>query len=182
MSNIIGILGKKNSGKTTVYEMLHGILSENETIVKLSFAGKLKEMFSVLAGIKKEHLNKTDTKNMLFKNKLIRVWLQSLGEWGRNMIPDLWIDTTLTNLNPNNVYIIDDVRFKNEVEKIKQLGGMIIKINRPSLKSNDTHISETEMDSILNYDEFIVNDGGLQDLYKKVKSIAKKYYNLEKTF
>ena len=132
--------------------------------------------------IKKEHLNNPDTKNILFKNKLIRVWLQSLGEWGRNMIPDLWIDTTLTNLNPNNVYIIDDVRFKNEVEKIKQLGGMIIKINRPSLKSNDTHISETEMDSILNYDEFIVNNGGLQDLYKKIKSIAKKYYNLEKTF
>ena len=48
MNNIIGILGKKEAGKTTIYEMLHGILSFDNEVVKISFASKLKEMFFIL--------------------------------------------------------------------------------------------------------------------------------------
>jgi hypothetical protein len=43
-------------------------------------------------------------------------------------------------------WIITDVRFPNEVKAIEDRGGIVIRVNRDSIKSNDEHPSETALD------------------------------------
>jgi dephospho-CoA kinase len=77
-------------------------------------------------------------------------------------------------------WIITDMRFPNELEVIKSRGGITIRINRitghPGI-DNDTHIvtdwqhpSETSLDNA-EFDYVITNDGTIEDLIKKVKTI-----------
>lgn len=68
---------------------------------------------------------------------------------------------------------IADVRFPHEAEPIRELGGEIWKIERPSLdqqetNSMDEHASEMEVDNIKE-DKLIINDGTLEELYEKIE-------------
>jgi len=73
--------------------------------------------------------------------------LQTLGtEWGRNLISDsIWIDITRHRIEESdaNVFIIDDVRFDNEAEMIRDMGGEVWKLSRSGVNENDAHISES---------------------------------------
>ena len=75
--------------------------------------------------------------------------------------------------NKGNI-IVPDIRFENEAEMIKKLGGNIIKIIRPSLIQTDMHSSEVTSNSITGYDYPILNNGSLEDLYHQVDNIMKK--------
>jgi len=66
--------------------------------------------------------------------------------------------------------ILEDVRFKDESEFIQRKGGYIIKVIRPTNEEKteiNNHSSEKEMNSI-KPDVVIVNDGTLEELYKKI--------------
>lgn len=67
--------------------------------------------------------------------------------------------------------VVTDVRFQNECDIIKQLGGIVIKVDRPGLESNDEHVSEKTIDSITGYDYKIVNDGSFDDLHHKIEKV-----------
>ncbi len=66
--------------------------------------------------------------------------------------------------------VIADVRFHHEVRNIKKMGGLVCKIQRPSLSNSDMHPSEMEMETIVP-DIEIMNDGSLEDLYSKVENL-----------
>lgn len=68
-------------------------------------------------------------------------------------------------------WICTDVCFKNEIKAIKDRGGIVIRIERPSVKSNDKHISETALDKYTGFDYTIFNNGNLEDLIQTVKEI-----------
>ena len=44
--------------------------------------------------------------------------------------------------NENVNIIFSDLRFQNEVDMINELGGVVIKVNRPNLNIIDNHKSE----------------------------------------
>jgi hypothetical protein len=77
--------------------------------------------------------------------------------------------------------VISDVRFKNEIAKIKEKGGKIIRLDR-SVRAIDVrknileHISESEQASIdpqeINY--AIINDGPKEDLYNALDTFTKE--------
>ena len=67
--------------------------------------------------------------------------------------------------------VIDDVRFLNEVEMIRRLGGRVIRIDRPGPNEN-THASENELNDFDGWDGVIVNDGTLEDLAERVREMA----------
>ena len=72
----------------------------------------------------------------------------------------------------------NDVRFQNEVDYILSKGGKVYKIERSSLDNGDKadqHESETEIDKIENYSELIVNDGTLEDFYRKLEDVVLKH-------
>ena len=76
--------------------------------------------------------------------------------------------------DPNTKIIMSDVRFQNEIDMIHNLGGYIIKLNRPTINNTDAHESEKNIDN-LKGDFNIINDGSLQDLYNKVDEIIGKF-------
>ena len=75
-------------------------------------------------------------------------------------------------------WIITDIRFLNEVDAVKDRGGIIIRVNRfDDSDMQATHInqhpSETAIDNY-SFDHTIDNNGSIEDLIKEVKSILIK--------
>lgn len=99
--------------------------------------------------------------------------LQLLGtEGGRDVIhPNIWVNATLGDIRPDDKVIITDARFPNEVEGIKKKNGIVVRIIRPSKVSTSTHPSETSLNDYTNWDYVIVNDGTLEELEEKVKTM-----------
>jgi len=65
---------------------------------------------------------------------------------------------------------ISDLRTISELEGLRRVFGdtlTIIRITRPSLKSNDTHFTENELDYV-EPDITIINDSSLKDFYAKL--------------
>ena len=175
---LIGITGQKFSGKSTVAKMLSEILG----YPIVSFADKLKDVTCTLSGCTREQLEDYDFK----ENQLVpiymqpycgnadkptfRAFLQHFGsELMRNINDNIWIDSTLLNCGENA--IISDCRFPNEAKAIREKGGIIIKIVRDGVTSNDTHQSETQIDNI-EYDYIIYNTSSIEDLTMSVRQIV----------
>ena len=163
------------------------------------FAYPIKWITAVLIGCDIRQLEDRE-----FKNKELgeewggltpRKLLQLLGtEAGRQIIhPNIWVNALfadykykvnpsygLTPEHPDYLkrympnWIITDVRFPNEVEAIKDRGGIVIRINRDNgTRAIDVnpHLSETALDDYDGFDYVIENDGTVQDLIDKVKSL-----------
>ena len=75
-------------------------------------------------------------------------------------------------LPENSNVIISDVRFIHELDQIKNMGGLLIKINRYTTiwDNNDKHISENEMDLLDNnlFDIIIDNNNSKEDLFSNI--------------
>lgn len=176
---LIGICGKKFSGKSTVARLLH-----NATGYEVrSFADKLKDVTCVLSGCTREDLEDYEFKeNELVPDYLrpycgnadkptFRAFLQHFGsEVMRSINDNIWIDCTLENGSEN--VIVSDCRFPNEAKAVKARGGIVIKVVRPDTKANDSHQSETQIDEI-GADYTIVNDTTLENLVLNVDSLVR---------
>ena len=179
MSNprVIGLYSPApQSGKTAVaYELQqHGYIS-------VSFAGPLKRMLSVFlnsAGYGHDMIE-----SMLFEHKEEKIpefgvtprhLMQTIGtEWGRECIgPDVWVDVWKSSvmkwLDGGLNVVVDDMRFPNEWDAVRDLGGECWYITRPrTAKPESEHASEGALDSH-GFDMRLINDGTLPDLYNQV--------------
>lgn len=84
--------------------------------------------------------------------------------------------TELYKINSvNNKIVISDIRFEDEYEYVKKLGGTIIKIERPSIKNNiySQHESESFFDK-LKEDYLIKNIFSLDIFYNKIEYLLKE--------
>lgn len=63
--------------------------------------------------------------------------------------PDFHVKVTMEQIksNPNERYVMDDVRFPNELEAVRQAGGTLIKLLR-NWNSQSTHASEAALDDV----------------------------------
>jgi thymidine kinase len=177
MFKIIGLVGKMQSGKTTVSGMILDNLS-NQPAVRTAFANHLKEMIFAAGLCTADELWTT-------KTEFSRLMMQKIGtEIIRKQVdPNFWIKKMVEEINtwktsnPENLTIvIDEVRFINEAAMVKMFNGILIKIVRPSIEQNkeeNKHLSEIEQDLILP-DFEIINDGNLEELQQKVKEILTK--------
>jgi hypothetical protein len=70
-------------------------------------------------------------------------------------------------------WVITDMRFPNEMEAVVKRGGITIRVTRPVEKSKNIarlHPSETSLDKA-DFDYTINNDGTLEELVQKVRTI-----------
>ena len=148
MSKIIGLAGPKGVGKSTyanqlVFDM-YKTREWSDAIRIISFASPLKEMLGCIV-----HKDYIEDKERVIPNLGVsaRHCLQTLGtEWGRNLISDsIWIDITRHRIEESDakIFIIDDVRFDNEAEMIRDMGGEVWKLSRSGVNEDDAHISES---------------------------------------
>ena len=159
---IVGLSGKKGSGKTTVAKYLAGRL---EDAVVISFADPLKDIVSQLFDVPLATLTGTEeAKNTVTPSgKTARVLMQDAGMAMRSVWPHCWV--TAWGNRVERLYaeqgtvvpvVVPDVRFKNEVAKIRMLGGVVIRLTRNPL-GFDGHQSETELDDWNGFDAVIDN-------------------------
>jgi len=101
--------------------------------------------------------------------------MQTLGtEWGRDaMHPDLWVTLwkrRAWQLMDRGVgVVVDDCRFANEAAAVRELGGLIVRINGRSQGLSAEHPSE-RID--LQPDVTILNDGDVRDLWQRALEFA----------
>lgn len=176
MSNkIIGIVGVKNSGKSETAKYI----SEKYGHIRKSIATPIKQILKIIGVPDKNLFGSNDEKNEIIPlfNKNARKLMQFTGtEFGRDSLhKDVWINLLMNSLEDNKDYIIDDIRFVNEAEMIKEKGGLIIGILRPNLVLGpDFHQSEFgfyDKPFQLMVDNWIMNDGTKEQLYANIDKI-----------
>ena len=178
--NIIGISGKKGSGKDTFAKLLQKQLelSTCKSVRIDSFAANLKYCCAVISGQPDYLFCNQDMKDRKagFLNFTNRELMQKFGDLTRSLDKDIWIKSLFNKYlyldNPPEYLIVSDVRFKNEAEHIKKLDGILIRIESDRVKEN-YHISETELDNYPNFDLKITNNKSesLEQLKNKAKKL-----------
>ena len=163
---LIGISGKKRSGKDTVAQILSEHL-ENPSV--LHFADALKLEVAKATGFSIRYIEE--------HKENFRLILQGWGTDFRRKIygDDYWLkemDKTIGELEFYDMksVIIADVRFENEYDYIKSRDGIVIRVER-SVDYSDCHVSETNLDN-KEFDHKILNFGSEIELREKVTKLV----------
>ncbi len=179
---IISITGKAGSGKDTIAKIITDELIDiGLKAIKLSYAGPLKDCASLLWGWDRDRLEYDfDYKEgNTLDNGIIdpacdalgmtrRVFLQRFGtEAMRNNIhQDVWIIAMKLAIDHGDydnfdVGLLPDSRFINELNFVKDMNGLTIKVDRhgsvTTLTENTQHASELEWKKWNSWDATIVN-------------------------
>lgn len=223
---IIGINGYSGSGKDTVgtiIQYMHANHSHPSTSLEevlknpdqhdwwleeqseweiKKWAGKLKEIASMLTGIPKHKFEDQEFKKTnlssewdcnppgkvgtMYKQPLtVREFLQRLGtdalRYGLH--ENAWVNALMSDYKGIDYnddeqpelpnWIITDTRFPNEADAIREKNGVLIRVERPGVKPINDHPSEVGLDN-WTFDYVINNDGDLELLSTKVKDILIK--------
>ena len=200
MGKIIGICGLIGSGKGTVAD----ILVDYHDFQKISFADKVKDGASAIFGWDRALLEGDTDRSRLWREKEDEFWTN---ETGSSVTPRLvlqllgtdcmrygfydgiWVSLVKKHMveNPNHNYVIPDVRFPNEMNMIREMGGEVWQVRRGELPEwfssaildnttgsnlmddQDVHVSEWKwIDSNDKFDQIVYNDSTLEELEKQV--------------
>lgn len=192
---VIGISGRKRSGKDTFAERL--VLRHGFTRVAL--ADPIRTMLLKLdpiVGVEECRADEVRLSKLIARegwegvkntpyNDEVRGLLQRLGtDAGREIIGEaVWIDAALRHIRQlDRPVVITDVRFTNEAHAVQEWGGHLIRIDRPGLPETDLHPSETELDGF-DFSNRVVNDGLIDDLWIFADSFgryARRRFNLRR--
>lgn len=91
-------------------------------------------------------------------------------EWGRRTVhSDVWATQypRIVKELPAERVVTDDVRFPNEIMKARELGAVIVRVERPS-------VADGRAQKDLPYDYSIVNDKTLEDLFTAADSLVER--------
>ena len=195
---IIGICGLIGSGKGTVADVL-----VDQGFTKVSFADKLKDGVSTIFGWNRAMLEGDTDESRQWREQRDNFWsaetemevtprlvLQLFGtDCLRNGFHDgVWVSLLKKHMldNPGN-YVIPDVRFRNEQNMIRELGGEIWRVQRGDIpewygcamldnttgsdlmEEYDVHPSEYKWIDMNNkFDVTLYNEGTIEDLRQLV--------------
>jgi dephospho-CoA kinase len=188
LAPLIGLAGKKRSGKDTVA----GQLLAQYGVQRLAFADRLRRVLYGVNPIVSQYQYatggaKTITVQSMVdsigwesakRNPEVRRLLQEIGTVYRTEVDmDAWVRPVIAEaevLRRKGVpVVITDVRFPNEVEAVRAAGGLLVRIERQSVQLDETsqHISETALDETP-ADHVIHNDGSFDDLADAVNELG----------
>jgi len=167
---IIGVIGPKQSGKSTLTKRLVSRYGFTRT----AFADPIKKALMVAFDLTWEQVygDEKEIPTPKLCGRTPRHAMKTMGtEWGRELIHrDIWL-TAWKNTLPDGLLVIEDVRFPNEhAELTTGLGGRIISVRRPGCEYDPTHESEAHAD--LPWDHRITNDGTLEQFEAQIDSIC----------
>lgn len=168
---IIGLSGYAHSGKDTAAKYL----IDTFKFKRLSFADPIKDFLQSVNPILEDGHRVNELIHMygwdIAKSRdEVRRLLQETGMTARKMFgKDFWIEYALSNTDPLENYVVSDVRFVNEAEYIRDLGGTIWRINRVNNHPINSHISEVALDDY-SFDFVLQNDGSIEDLHLSLRT------------
>lgn len=200
---VYGLCGEKSSGKNTFASFAKEILGNNDfCCAEVALADPLKKFCIDYLGLpsracygSEEEKNATFSRwGEVFNPKLLlqfnkqpgdlisgREVLQVVGTeiFRGSFLSTFWIDimtkSTLLEAQQDGVdfVFITDVRFKNEVDRLNEIGAKVIRIKRNIERVQQIpHASELEMQQIpeSKFSHIIVNNGTLAELKLKVSA------------
>jgi len=177
-------IGKMRAGKDTCAEYL-----------QQKYGGQIMKFADPLYDIQKAIYEIAGLPHTEFTKD--RLLLQFIGtDWGRKTIdPDLWMkimkkrlenmlkkdkikqENYLFNDFSASSIFVTDARFPNEVQMLKEMGFIVVYIERPledriaAGAKNLDHASETALDNFNDYDFHLHNHGTIRDLYKDINNL-----------
>lgn len=149
---IIAISGRAGSGKSSVAQH---IVTQHQA-KRISFATPLKWMACDIWEFTEEQVfGDAEAKETIDSRWGItpREAMQKLGQAARDHIgDDVWIDALLDliRVEPNRLWVIDDLRYRKEAKHIVSVGGHVLRLHCEDSISIDAgdHPSEAEVDLI----------------------------------
>lgn len=179
MNQLIGIYSSvPHSGKSEVAK----ILSKHGYIIH-PFARPVKEIstlfIQVTAGLSKKSAEKfcysakAQQIPGLPDGTTGRTVMQRIGtDFSRIFYDDIWVETWKREVKTYcNMFCVvaDDMRFENEANAIREMGGKLWLVTRPGviIDSAVEHCSEGRLSNV-EFDVHIINDGSIAQLEKKV--------------
>lgn len=171
---LIGISGKKRSGKDTFYKTLKAIYP-HLNYQQESFAKPLKKIISELTNRDISKLCKLGLYDHILPcyNITVRQFMQNFaGTCRTHFDKDIWIKSLESRIDRSSNYIITDVRHINEAEWIKKYNGILIRVERPNM-SVDMDVSETQLDDYQGFDYIVYNNSSLEEYEYKVVRLLK---------
>lgn len=147
MGKIVGLVGLAGSGKNSVANIL---MKHYPNWISLSSGSAVKDIIANIFGWSRKLLEGDTEESRAWREKADEYWSKKLGrEWtpriamqwfATDIIRDqlsesFWIDKTEQNIhkilesNPSANIAITDVRFKNEIDLIRRLGGQIWEVS-----------------------------------------------------
>jgi phosphoribosyl-ATP pyrophosphohydrolase len=164
---LIGLSGRKRSGKDTVYAIIQ---EEAERLrpARVAFGDALKQEVADLLNVTVAEL---EADKVRFRG--ILQWWGT--EWRRHQDLNYWINKTRAKIlsleGTTDLVVVTDVRFPNEAELIEELGGLVVRVSRPEADHVvDPHSSEVVMDGYP-FEQVIHNTGTLEDLRRSVRKL-----------
>ena len=200
---ILGFVGFMSSGKGTCADYL----VNKRGFVKESFANSVKDAVSVVFGWDRQLLEGDTDYSRGWRERADPWWsnrfgyeftprsaLQLMGtESGRDVFDEnIWVYSMFRRMDHSKNYVIADVRFPNEIQKIKEDGGMIIRVKKgpdpiwylPAMDVNrkldlnvmaenfpQIHYSEWAWIGSEGIDYTINNDGSIEDLENEIEKL-----------
>ena len=163
---IIGVSGKKRSGKDTVYSLIKK--STGNFALRAAFGDQIKEEVADVTGVDVDHIEE--------HKERFRPMLQWWGADFRRHYngESYWLDKMLAKMETivgREVLVITDVRYPNEAELVKRAGGIMLRVERET-GLNDAHSSENLLDDFEGFDYRLTNNGTIRELKKKVERIV----------
>lgn len=163
---IIIFSGKQFSGKDTAAKIL---LEELKDFRRIGIADAIKSEYSKKTGLGIEEIEKNKS---LYRQDLI-----NLGNWGRSIDPDYWLNSIISH--PGNV-VVTDVRVKHELDLFKSKGAFTVRVEaneeerakRGKLTSSNDN-TETELDSIKDWDYILYNNSTYEELKENIRKLIK---------
>ena len=206
---IVGLLGFIGSGKGTAGDML-----KDMGFTPVSFAKGVKDVAAEMFGWPRHLLEGDTEQSREWREKPDAFWTKELGkeftprlalqlmgtEVGRDVFhQDFWVIKLKNYIqqNPNQNYVITDVRFQNEIEFVHSFNGILIEIQRglkphwydiAGMANRGDHkaerfmleqsgVHESEWRWIGGYiDHHIDNAGSLEELKKKLINCLTQSY------
>ena len=139
---IIGICGFQSSGKDTIADLL----IKEYGFKKLSFAGALKDVVSIIFGWPREKLEGLTKEDREWREQIDCWWSKTLEMpllspryvlqyFGTDLFrnqwhPDIWVKVVENQLKNYENIVISDCRFENEINLILRYGGKIMNVYR----------------------------------------------------
>jgi hypothetical protein len=182
---LVGIGFQKRCGKDSIGQYL----VDHHGFKKTAFAKSLKSACAEIFHLGDEYWN-GDLKEIVhpFWGTTPRDILQRVGTEAmrRGFDQDIWVKSLEWEIQqePETRWVTCDVRFKNEIACIKRLGGVVWNVVRPDVEPKPPawcrhpiqrilgtweHQSERDLKDFHGWDAVILNDGTLEDLYRKVE-------------
>lgn len=174
---LVALMGKRSSGKTTAAQGLERLGWRH-----VNFADPVRAVVHRAYGLSYDEMNDAVLKERVLKRypfKSPRFLMQKVGtDLFRDGIDQAtWTEAFKRATVGYSHIVCSDLRFPNEADVIRELGGLIIRVDNPLLDHNDDaaqHASETELDKITP-DFRVVNDPSrntVEELRVKILEIA----------